>query len=88
MTKIGSNASSICSDKIFFVQDNIEIVQDKNFVHGLKIHFLLSKLIQIEHFLLKTSFQSFPNKEIPFEWLLKVKNGHFNLGQNFCLRQF
>ena len=23
-----SHASSICSDKIFFVQDNIEIVQD------------------------------------------------------------
>ena len=27
-----SNASSICPDKIFFVQDNIQIVLDKNFV--------------------------------------------------------
>ena len=32
--KIDMNASSICLDKIFFVQDNIEIVHDKNFVHG------------------------------------------------------
>ena len=45
-----TDASSICPDKIFFVQDNIEIVQDKNFVHGLKISFLLSKVIQIEYF--------------------------------------
>ena len=29
-------ASSICPDKIFFVQDKIRFVQDKNFVHGLK----------------------------------------------------
>ena len=27
-------ALSICPDKIFFVQDNIQIVQDKNFVQG------------------------------------------------------
>ena len=29
-----TNASSICPDKIFFVQDNIEIVQDKKFVQS------------------------------------------------------
>ena len=28
------NASSICLDKIFFVLDKIQIVQDKNFVQG------------------------------------------------------
>ena len=39
------NASSFCSDKTFFVLDKTEIVQDKNFVHGQKVHFLLSKVI-------------------------------------------
>ena len=29
-----ANASSFCSDKIFFVLDKTEIVQDKNFVQG------------------------------------------------------
>ena len=35
-TKLGfvTFASSICPDKIFFVQDNIEIVQDKKFVQS------------------------------------------------------
>ena len=42
-------ASSICLDKIFFVHSNIEIVQDKNFVHGSKISFLLLKVIQIDY---------------------------------------
>ena len=32
-------ASSFCPDKMFFVQDNFEIVQDKSFVQGYKIHF-------------------------------------------------
>ena len=31
---VQTNASSICPDKIFFVQDNIQIVQDKNFVQS------------------------------------------------------
>ena len=31
------NASSICLYKIFFVEDNTEIVQDKNFVNDLII---------------------------------------------------
>ena len=38
-------ASSFCSDKIFFVLDKTEIVQDENFVQGYKVHFLLSKVI-------------------------------------------
>ena len=29
-----SFASSICPDKIFFVQNNIQIVKDKNIVQG------------------------------------------------------
>ena len=31
---LDKKASSICMDKITFVHDNIEIVQDKNFVQG------------------------------------------------------
>ena len=31
-----TNAPSICTDKVSFVQDKIRFVQNKNFVHGLK----------------------------------------------------
>ena len=44
------NASSICPDKIFFVQDNIQIVQDKSFVEGWKVYSLLSKAMHNEYF--------------------------------------
>ena len=54
----GANASSSCSDKIFFVLDKTEIVQDKIFVHGWKLHFLLSTVMQNEYLLLKIDFQS------------------------------
>ena len=47
---MGTNALSICLDKIFFVWENIEIVQDKSFVQGqiLFFHWCQKKLRRID----------------------------------------
>ena len=44
--------------KVFFVLDKTEIVQDKIFVQGWKLHFLLSKVMQNEYLSSKIGFQS------------------------------
>ena len=58
VTCLEINASSFCLDKIGFVLDKTEIVQDKNFVQGYEVHFLLSKVMQNEYLLMKIDFQS------------------------------
>ena len=37
-------------DNSIFVQENIKIVQEKNFVQAYKVHFLLSKVNEYEYF--------------------------------------
>ena len=48
---------SFCSDKIILGLDKTEIVQDKIFVQGEKLYFLLSKDMQNQYLLLEIDFQ-------------------------------
>ena len=82
--------ASICPDKLFFVQSNIEIIQGKNFVQDQKVHFLISKAIQNEYKLSRL-FQSgnfiltFIRKKMDFLTLDKIfvlDNLYFVLDKN------